>query len=120
MQMSAGVAQRRAWRDALGSLPILGILAAVYLLPPDTSLSEVRRAGALHVCLPPAAPPFITGNPALPGIDVEIMQALAHDLALTLARSEEPAMGRDFNPRAPGTSRAPPARCWPAASSPRR
>jgi polar amino acid transport system substrate-binding protein/cystine transport system substrate-binding protein/membrane-bound lytic murein transglycosylase F len=106
MQMSAGVAQRRAWRDALGSLPILGILAAVYLLPPDTSLSEVRRAGALHVCLPPAAPPFITGNPALPGIDVEIMQALAHDLALTLARSEEPAMGRDFNPRAWHVTRA--------------
>jgi ABC-type amino acid transport substrate-binding protein len=86
-------------RDALGALPILGLLAAVYLLPPDTSLSEVRRAGALHVCMPPADPPFVTGDPQAPGIDLEILQALTRALGLTLAPVPEPAMGRDFNPR---------------------
>jgi ABC-type amino acid transport substrate-binding protein len=86
-------------RDALGALPILGLLAAVYLLPPDTSLSEVRHAGALHVCMPPVDPPFVTGDGNAPGIDVEILQALTRDLGLTLAPVPEPAMGRDFNPR---------------------
>jgi ABC-type amino acid transport substrate-binding protein len=86
-------------RDVLGALPILAVLAAVYLLPPDTSLGEVRRAGALHVCLPPLTPPFVTGDAKAPGIDIELLQALAADLGLTLAPVPEPAMGRDFNPR---------------------
>lgn len=86
-------------RDALGALPILAVLAAVYLLPPDTSLGEVRRAGVLHVCMPPLSPPFVTGATTAPGIDVEILRALAGDLGLTLAIVPEPAMGRDFNPR---------------------
>jgi len=93
-------------RDALGALPILGLLAAVYLLPPDTSLSEVRRIGALHVCLPPADPPFVTGDANAPGIDVEILQGLTRDLGLTLAPVPEPAMGRDFNPRGWHVTRA--------------
>jgi ABC-type amino acid transport substrate-binding protein len=93
-------------RDALGALPILGLLAAVYLLPPDTSLSEVRRAGALHVCLPPADPPFVTGDRGAPGIDIEILQALTRDLNLMLAPVPEPAMGRDFNPRGWHVTRA--------------
>jgi ABC-type amino acid transport substrate-binding protein len=86
-------------RDALGALPILALLAAVYLLPPDTSLREVRRAGALHVCMPPAGPPYVTGDPQAPGIDVEILQALTGALGLRLLAVPEPAMGRDFNPR---------------------
>ena len=93
-------------RDALGALPILGLLAAVYLLPPDTSLSEDRRTGALHVCMPPLDPPFVTGDAAAPGIDVEILQALTRDLGLMLAPVPEPAMGRDFNPRAWHITRA--------------
>ncbi len=93
------MAQHGLIRDALGALPILGLLAAVYLLPPDTSLSEARRAGALHVCMPPVDPPFVTGDAKAPGIDVEILQALTRDLGLTLAPVPEPAMGRDFNPR---------------------
>jgi ABC-type amino acid transport substrate-binding protein len=92
--------------DALGTLPILGLLAAVYLLPPDTSLSEARRAGALHVCMPPVAPPFVTGDAKAPGIDVDILQALTRDLGLMLAPVPEPAMGRDFNPRAWHITRA--------------
>jgi ABC-type amino acid transport substrate-binding protein len=100
------VAQHGLIRDALGALPILGLLAAVYLLPPDTSLSEVRRAGALHVCLPPVDPPFVTENAKAPGIDVEILQALTRDLGLTLASVPEPAMGQNFNPRAWHVTRA--------------
>ena len=46
---AASVAHTGLIRDALGALPILGLLAAVYLLPPDTSLSETRRAGVLPV-----------------------------------------------------------------------
>src|SRR5579871_526817 len=86
-------------RDALGALPILGLLAAVYLLPPDTSLSQVRAAGALRACMPSVHPPFVTGAAAAPGIDIEILRALTRELGLTLALVEEPAMERDFNPR---------------------
>jgi polar amino acid transport system substrate-binding protein/cystine transport system substrate-binding protein/membrane-bound lytic murein transglycosylase F len=100
------VAQHGLIRDALGALPVLGLLAAVYLLPPDTSLSEARRAGVLHVCMPPEAPPFVTGDAKAPGIDVEIMQALTRDLGLMLAGVPEPAMGRDFNPRGWHVTRA--------------
>ncbi|HWF95217.1 MAG TPA: transporter substrate-binding domain-containing protein [Xanthobacteraceae bacterium] len=100
------MAQHGLIRDALGALPILGVLAAVYLLPPDTSLSEVRRAGALRVCLPPDDPPFVASDAKAPGIDVEILQALARDLGLTLAPVPEPAMGQDFNPRAWHVTRA--------------
>jgi ABC-type amino acid transport substrate-binding protein len=100
------VAQHGLIRDAFGALPILGLLAAVYLLPPDTSLSEARRAGALHVCLPPVASPFVTGDRNAPGIDLEILQALTRDLGLTLAPVPEPAMGQNFNPRAWHVTRA--------------
>jgi ABC-type amino acid transport substrate-binding protein len=100
------VAQHGLIRDAIGALPILGLLAAVYLLPPDTSLSEARHAGVLHVCLPPVDPPFVTGDSQAPGIDVEILQALARELGLALAPVPEPAMGRDFNPRGWHVTRA--------------
>lgn len=100
------MAQPGLIRDALGALPILGLLAAVYLLPADTSLSEVRHAGALHVCLPPVDPPFVSDNANAPGIDVEILQALTSNLSLRLAGVPEPAMGQNFNPRAWHITRA--------------
>jgi ABC-type amino acid transport substrate-binding protein len=100
------VAQHGLIGDVLGALPILGILAGVYLLPPDTSLSEVRRAGTLHVCMPPVDPPFVNEDGRAPGIDVEILQALTHDLGVTLAAVPEPAMGQNFNPRAWHVTRA--------------
>src|SRR5258708_36968685 len=86
------VAQHGLIRDALGALPILGLLAAVYLLPPDTPLSEVRHARALHACMPPVDPPYVTDDTKAPGIDVEILQALGRDLDLKLAPVPEPAM----------------------------
>jgi len=86
-------------RTPLSYLMIFGLLAGVYLLPADTSLSEVRRAGLLRACMPPLYPPLVTGDPAAPGIDVELLRALAEKLALTFAITPNPAMGQDFNPR---------------------
>jgi ABC-type amino acid transport substrate-binding protein len=86
-------------RTPLSYLMIFGLLAGVYLLPADTSLSEVRRAGLLRACMPPVYPPLVTGDANAPGIDVELLRALADKLALKLAITPNPAIGQDFNPR---------------------
>jgi ABC-type amino acid transport substrate-binding protein len=78
---------------------IFGLLAGVYALPPDTSLGEVRKSGLLRVCMPPNYPPLVTGNPDAPGIDVDLVTAMAGKLGLRLAVSLNQAMGQDFNPR---------------------
>src|SRR5882757_6980448 len=86
-------------RRLLPYVLIFGLLGAVYLLPPDTSLSEMRKAGQLRACMPPSYPPLVTGNPDVPGIDVELLQALAKGMAVRLVVTPNPAMGQDFNPR---------------------
>src|SRR6202035_4065710 len=101
--MALWVPQRR---DVITFAGVFGLLGAVYLLPPDTSLREVRAAGTLRVCLPPSYPPLVTGDPAAPGIDIEMLQAIARDLGVRLATIVNPAMGRDFNPRAWRITRA--------------
>jgi ABC-type amino acid transport substrate-binding protein len=80
-------------------VPIFGLLGGVYLLPPDTSLSEVRKAGVLRACMPPDYPPLVTSDRDAPGIDVELLQALAKGLGVRLVVTSNPAMGQDFNPR---------------------
>jgi ABC-type amino acid transport substrate-binding protein len=87
------------WRNVLSYALIFGLLAAVNLLPPDTSMSEVRAAGVLRACLPTVYPPLVTGDPAAPGIDVELLRGLARNMDLRLDVSANAAMGRDFNPR---------------------
>jgi ABC-type amino acid transport substrate-binding protein len=87
------------WRTILSYVLIFGLLAAVNLLPPDTSLSEVRAAGVLRACLPTSYPPLVTGDPAAPGIDVELLRGLARSMDVRLVASTNAAMGRDFNPR---------------------
>ena len=57
-------------RDLLASLAVLTPLAFVYLLPPDTSLAEVRNSGALTACLPDRYPPRVTGDAARPGLEI--------------------------------------------------
>ncbi len=89
----------RGLRDLATIAVLVALLGAVYLLPPDTSLSEVRRAGKLDVCVPSAYPPLVTGDPARPGLDVELLAAAAARMGLTLSLTVVPAMGRDFNPR---------------------
>ena len=86
-------------RRLLPYLAIFGLLGGVYLLPPDTSLSEVRKAGVLRACMPPLYPPLVTGDRAAPGIDVELLEALAQGLGVKLVVTSNPAMGQDFNPR---------------------
>jgi ABC-type amino acid transport substrate-binding protein len=76
-----------------------GLLGGVYALPPDTSLSEVRKSGLLRVCMPPSYPPLVTGNPEAPGIDVELVQAVANKLGVRMVVNLNQAIGQDFNPR---------------------
>lgn len=93
-------------RDLLRALPIVALLAAVYLLPPDTSLAEVRAHGTLHACMPPVDPPFVTGEAAAPGIDPELLRALTGALGLGFSDVPVPAMAQDFNPRSWHITRA--------------
>jgi ABC-type amino acid transport substrate-binding protein len=94
------------WRKWLSYLFIFAPLAAVYLLPPDTSLGEVLRGGVLRACVPFLYPPLVTDNPSAPGIDVELLRAVTQDLGLRLDLSRNDAMGRDFNPRSWRVTRA--------------
>src|SRR6516165_4773094 len=93
-------------RDVIAFAGLFGLLGAVYLLPPDTALRNVRAAGVLRVCMPVYYPPLVTGDPAAPGIDVEMLQAIAQDIGVRLATVANPLMGRDFNPRAWRITRA--------------
>ena len=77
----------------------LGLLVAVNLLPPDTSLREVRGRGLLRVCIPESFPPLVTGNPERPGIDIEILERISEGLGVELSLFINTAIGRDFNPR---------------------
>lgn len=94
---------KRRWRrvpgDLLTFVLIFGLMAAVYLLPADTSLAEVQRVGSLKACIPPNYAPLVTGNPAEPGYDVSLLQELAKRMNLRLSLNQNPQMGRDFNPR---------------------
>ncbi len=85
---------------------ILGLLLAVTFLPPDNSLKEVRAGGALRACTPATYLPLVTGDAERPGIDVELLRAVAARLRVDLALNVNDAIGRDFNPRNWGLSRA--------------
>jgi ABC-type amino acid transport substrate-binding protein len=89
----------RKVRQFLPYVLIFGLLGGVYLLPPDTSLAEVRKAGVLRACMPPNYPPLVTGDRDAPGIDVELLRALAKTIGVSLIISPNPAIGQDFNPR---------------------
>lgn len=90
---------RRLRRDFGGLIAVTALLLLVTFLPPDTSLREVKATGALSACVPTSYPPLVTGDPARPGIDVEILSAVADDMGLRLVLNPNDAMGRDFNPR---------------------
>ncbi len=92
--------ERPRWAGDLITLAgIAALFWAVYLLPPDTSLAEVKRAGALGVCVPTLYPPLVTGHPEAPGFDMEFGQAIAMRLGVKMVVNANAAMGRDFNPR---------------------
>lgn len=78
---------------------LVGLLALVYLLPPDTALEEIEEAGVLRVCIPPDYPPLITGEDERPGFEIELLEAVAETMGLRLVTNINSAIGSDFNPR---------------------
>lgn len=97
---------RRMARNFGGLAFVVALLALVNFLPPDTSLSEVLTVHTLRVCVPISYPPLVTGDPARPGIDIELLEAVADRLGVTLSVNQNQAMGRDFNPLNWGLTRA--------------
>lgn len=98
---------RGGWLRDLGSVGVVvGLMLAVYLLPPDTSLREVRQAGVLRVCAPPDYPPLIQRGNAEPGFEIELLRLIADRMGLRLAIATNSAMARDHNPRNWRISRA--------------
>ena len=91
--------KRRTWRDLIAVAVIVALLGAATLLPPDTSLRVVRDRGTLRVCVPEAYPPLVTPEAERPGIDVELVDAIAEDLGLRLQLVPNPSIGQDYNPR---------------------
>lgn len=90
---------RRLKRDLGGLAVVVGLLLLVTFLPPDTSLREIRENGAIRACVPTSYAPLVTGDPDKPGIDIEILKAVAAHIGVDLLLSPNDAMGRDFNPR---------------------
>lgn len=87
------------WSDLVTVLVLFGLMSAVYFLPPDTSLSEVQQRGSLKVCVPDSYPPLVIQGGSQKGFDVDLIQAIADRLHLTLALNQNPSIGKDFNPR---------------------
>lgn len=85
--------------DLVTLVGIAALFGGVYLLPPDTSLAQVEKAGALQVCVPALYPPLVTGKAEAPGYDMEFVKAIAAKLGVRMVVNPNTAMGRDFNPR---------------------
>lgn len=100
------MAENGAIRDLISFGAVLALLVSISFLPPDTSLREIERAGALRACVPPLYPPLVTGDPDQPGVDIELLQVMADRIGVSLVINENRAMGRDFNPRNWGLNRA--------------
>jgi polar amino acid transport system substrate-binding protein/cystine transport system substrate-binding protein/membrane-bound lytic murein transglycosylase F len=94
------MSERPRWiGDLITVAGIATLFGVVYLLPPDTSLAQIKQAGILRICVPTLYPPLVTGKPDLPGFDIDFAQAIARRLEVRLVVNTNPAMGRDFNPR---------------------
>ncbi len=99
--------ERPRWAGDLVTIAaIAALFGAVYLLPPDTSLAQVKQAGVLRICVPTLYPPLVTGKPDAPGFDIEFAQAIANRLDVRTVVNANAAMGRDFNPRNWNVTRA--------------
>jgi len=90
---------RRILRDLITPAVLFALLAALYFLPPDTSLQTVEKSGVLRVCVPDSYPPLVTTDADKPGLDVELLREIAARMHLRLDLNHISAMGRDFNPR---------------------
>lgn len=87
------------WSDLLTLVVLFGLMSAVYLLPPDTSLAQVEQRGTLNVCIPDAYPPLVLDGGTGGGFDIDLLQAVAAQMHLRLAFNQNPSIGKDFNPR---------------------
>jgi len=103
--MARPPALRRWLRDFGGLGVVVALLGALNLLPPDTALQEVTRTGMIRVCVPSLYPPLVTGDAERPGIDIEILRAVAERMGVGLVLARNDAIGRDFNPRNWGVTR---------------
>ena len=89
----------RLARDLGGIAVVVGLMLLVSFLPPDTSLKEVEANHAIRACIPTTYVPLVTGDPGRPGIDIELLRAVADYMGVELLLSPNDAIGRDFNPR---------------------
>jgi polar amino acid transport system substrate-binding protein/cystine transport system substrate-binding protein/membrane-bound lytic murein transglycosylase F len=92
-------ARRQRLRDFAYLGAAIAALVAASFLPPDTSLRDVDAAGTLRACMPSLYPPLVTGDPERPGIELELLDAIARELGLRLQPVVVPTMGGDFDPR---------------------
>jgi len=99
--------ERPRWiADVVTSAAIAALFGGLYMLPPDTSLAQMKQAGMLRICVPTLYPPLVTGKPDAPGFDIEFAQAIAKRLDVRLSVNTNAMMGRDFNPRNWNVTRA--------------
>lgn len=96
---------RGIWQLWKGLAVGVAVLLGISLLPTDTSLREAQRLGVLSACLPARLVPLVTGDPARPGIEVDLLQEIAAELGLRLNIRSIAAMGRDFDPAGARISR---------------
>ncbi|HEV7718474.1 MAG TPA: transporter substrate-binding domain-containing protein [Arsenicitalea sp.] len=96
----------RLARNFTGIGVVLALLLAVTFLSPDNSLKDVQAAGTLGACVPPSYPPLVTGDVDRPGVDIELLKAVATHLGVGLSLNPNDAIGRDFNPLNWGLNRA--------------
>jgi len=100
-------APRHPWLRSAANIALIAVLlVAVSFLPPDNSLAEVQGTGALKLCVPESYPPLVQADPAAPGFDVELARLIAEELGVRLVVNVMPSIGRDFNPRNWGLTRA--------------
>lgn len=105
-QRAEGTLSRRVTDLLLVIVTLLPILL-VYLLPADTSFSQVQKLGAIAVCVPTNFPPLSTpSNAADPGFDVALLREITRRLGVALTLNVNPLIAQDFNPRAWGITRA--------------
>jgi len=101
------MSERPRWiGDLITVAGMAALFGLIYLLPPDTSLSQLKQAGILRICVPTLYPPLVTGKPDAPGFDIEFAEAIARRLGVRLVVNTNAAMGRDFNPRNWNVTRA--------------
>src|SRR5215470_8425143 len=99
--------ERPRWiADVVTIAAIAALFGGLYMLPPDTSLAQMKQAGMLRICVPTLYPPLVTGKPDAPGFDIEFLQAIAKRLDVRLSVNTNAMMGRDFNPRNWSVTRA--------------